>query len=247
MLAMSKVPAPGKAFLTDTLSGVLKRMNGKQRRGARSCFEHWTVQARSLATEDPLDAAYTIHCLTDELLQRMLAVSPNASQVQCRKGCAACCHLPVTIWPQEAQLLGSRVEKEGIPIDWVRVERQATKTADTWRELAPEDRACVFLAADRSCTVYEHRPTACRKYLVITDPDLCDTAKHPGALVGRLFSIEAEIMASACQTTLGVTTMAAALNEAMLASQATTTPPEPVEVAAGDPGASAGHSKNTHV
>ena len=86
-------------------------------------------------------------------------------------------------------------------LDPDRLQRQAEATQDTWRDLAPEDRSCAFLEdATGSCRVYDQRPGACRKYHVITDPELSDTVAHPGQEVGRWFSAEAEAVVSAAFT-----------------------------------------------
>jgi hypothetical protein len=55
----------------------------------------------------------------------------------------------------------------------------------------------VLLDDSGNCEVYEHRPTACRKYLVVDTPKWCDTVKHPGARVGILSSPGAEVIAVA--------------------------------------------------
>lgn len=231
---------PGYRYTSDSLRGATERMNTAQRRAALSCFEHWIDQVRRIAFQPAINVAYTLHQQTDEHIAQLLAKDPRAKDVQCRKGCSACCHLNVDVFPQEAQLLLAVVAEQGITIDEAKLARQAGKTLDAWRELPHEDRACVFLGADQTCQVYEHRPSACRKYLVVTDPALCDVQKNPGRQVARLFHIETEIMFSAAMTEYGVSGMAQALLTARQAPQATFRPPHPEKPAADDPGQPAG-------
>lgn len=206
---------PELSYVSSTLKGAAQVMGDKDRRLALDCYEHWRAQWTHIAAEDPKCVAYTVHDVTDERMAHMLATSEHGPEVQCRKGCAACCHLHVGVFPQEAELLLEHAREQGIEIDQARLARQATKTADTWNELAPEDQRCVFLAEDRSCQVYEHRPGACRKYLVKTDPDLCNMHKHPGGKVGIVFSVEAEIVHSAAMTVYGAGNLAAMLLQHM--------------------------------
>lgn len=97
---------------------------------------------------------------------------------------------------------------EGIEIDAEKLARQASVP---WDQLPIEDQRCLFLSADNECRVYEHRPGACRKYMVKSNPDLCDTTKHPGGEVAIVFSMEAEIISSAAMTVYGAGDMATML------------------------------------
>lgn len=202
------------AYITTTLKGAVALLSDDQRALARDCFEHHRSEAKRIAGESPLRIAYTIHELVDARVATMRRTSVHGKEVQCRKGCAHCCHLNVGIFPHEAALLLALAQEAGNEIDEARLQRQAAKDDDTWHELAPEDRRCVFLAEDRTCRVYEHRPNACRKYLVKTDPALCDMQKYPGGQVGIVFDIEAEIIHSAAMTVYGAGNMATMLLKA---------------------------------
>jgi len=208
---MARTERPELGYLTSTLKGAAAVMGERDRQTAHACFDHWRRECARIGGEtsgEPERVAFTLHEVIDERMQQMRAVSPHAREVKCSKGCAACCSLHVGIYPHEAALLLMVARETGIDIDYARLARQATKDDATWRELAPEDQRCVFLADDQTCRVYEHRPGACRKYLVKSDPDLCDMHKHPGGKVGIVFSIEAEIVQSAAMTVYGVGNMA---------------------------------------
>jgi uncharacterized protein len=214
--------APHLAYISATLKGATQRMSPHDRATALDCFQHWRRECERLAPEEAKNVAYTVHEVIDERVRRMLATSKHGPEVTCTKGCAACCHLHVDINTREAQLLRAVAAEAGIKIDEARLARQATKNPDTWLELAPEDRRCVFLAEDRTCRVYAHRPGACRKYFVLSDPDRCDMQKHPGGRVGIVFDTEAEIIHSAAMTVYGAGTMAAMLLQASRPAKETT-------------------------
>lgn len=207
-----KIPK-GHAYISTTLQGVLSQfMTDLDRDFVRECFDHWCQQCadmlRAKPRNEPESIAFTLHSVIDERVEQMRETSAHGRDIQCRKGCASCCHQTVEMFPQEAVLLHLVAREQGIVLDNDRLARQAKKAAKTWRELAPEDRACPFLGEDRACRVYEHRPAACRKYQVMTPPDLCDVDKHPGIKVGIVYDIEAEIIQSAAMTTFGAGTMA---------------------------------------
>lgn len=78
------------------------------------------------------------------------AIAPH---VACRRGCSACCHINVSIFPLEAQLISA----------W-------TGRAVLSRPLSPKDfhgTPCPFLEHG-TCSIYEHRPFACRNHFALT-------------------------------------------------------------------------------
>lgn len=145
---------------------------------------------------DAHNVAYTLHAHVDEATAR-LAKTRNGRKIKCAKGCSACCRVHVSITDGEAQLLLIAAAQQRVPIDWARVERQSAHKLATWGEQSPGDRRCVFLGEQGDCRVYEHRPAACRKYFVASDPRNCDTIKRPGAQIMAVVSPEAEVIASA--------------------------------------------------
>lgn len=228
---------PATATMSDTLRKALRMVPKHQIQAVLRHFKHWLQGCQRVRTEDPASVAYSLNDELDERMVGLLRTDPRAGEVKCRRGCAACCHVPVDLYPQEAVLLRAYAADLGMEIDEARLDRQAEKTTDTWAELAPADRRCVFLAADDSCSVHGVRPGVCRKYLVITEPEFCDTYRHPGHEVLRLFSMEAEIIHSAAMTTFGCQMMALQL---IAARPATTVPATPRSHATGPPGALAG-------
>jgi Fe-S-cluster containining protein len=112
-------------------------------------------------------------------------------------------------------LLAGVVRDTGMMLDMARLERQSRFTVDTWRQQPMTDKACLFLGSDGACTVYESRPNACRKLLVVTDPALCDAEQSKPDSVGRWFSWEAELMESAALEVFGAALMPGALLAAL--------------------------------
>ena len=198
------------------LIAALERMTPREQKYAKGGMDHYTREWRRIAKENNgPSVAFSVHCAVDERVKEMLATSPHAKDVKCGKGCGACCQLNVDITKHEAQLLAEWTHELGIEIDLQKLERQAATTPDTWNTLAIEDRRCLFLDDNSACTVYEHRPGVCRKYFVVTDPELCDSERHPNHDVGILFDLEAELMQAAAMKAHGVGTLAVMLREAL--------------------------------
>ena len=207
-------PDDERVYASATLNRALGVMPLKKRMEALDCFDFYCKQLGRIDQQaGPLDVAYTIHLKIDEHMGAMLATSRHAKDVKCQQGCATCCHVYIGIFPHEARLLREAAAEAGVEIDEARLARQAEKTEATWLELSPEDRRCVFLGDDHTCQVYEHRPNACRKYLVKSEPELCDADKHRGGEVSVVYSLEAEIVHSAAMTVFsrGPDSMAAVL------------------------------------
>jgi len=200
--------SPDLAYISSTLKGATAKMTLREKSEARECFEHWRSECQRIGPNPPEVVAHTVHAIIDERMQHMLATSVHGPDVQCRKGCASCCRLQVDVYAHEAELLHLIARVDGIEIDAEKLARQASMP---WHQLPIEDRRCLFLSADNECRVYEHRPGACRKYMVKSEPDLCDMDKHPGGEVAIVFSMEAEIISSAAMTVYGADNMAAML------------------------------------
>lgn len=88
------------------------------------------------------------------------AVTPHAA---CRKGCAHCCFIPVLVSSMEADVIGEAIGvRPATPalVDELPAEAYGLK------------QPCTFLNEDEKCSIYEHRPMACRLLLNLDKDDL---------------------------------------------------------------------------
>jgi len=195
--------------MTDSFKATANRKARDERKEAhlRTILGRYSEQFRAAGNQDARSVARGVHIAIDDVLERDRKKSAASSDIKCRKGCDHCCHGPVEIWPHEAALLLEIAREAGMELDKARLERQSQYTMDTWRQQPAADTACGFLGDDGACKVYESRPNACRKLLVVTDPALCDAEKHPPDSVGRWFSWEAEILESAALEVFGAALM----------------------------------------
>lgn len=107
---------------------------------------------------------------------------PEGLSVSCRKGCAHCCELLTTIAPYEAiPMVEYFVNRYGFAAFQAlkpRIFEQSKRLleddcgVDSWWE---ERRTCVFLDADKTCSVYPVRPSSCRTLVVVTPAEQCGT------------------------------------------------------------------------
>jgi Fe-S-cluster containining protein len=199
--------------VTDNSSSSANRQARDEKKGAylRALFERHAQRFRAAASGDAPGLARSAHAALDEVLERDRTRSADSSAIRCRKGCDHCCHGPVEIWPQEAALLLEAARAAGVNVDKARLERQSRHSVDTWHGQPAADRACVFLGEGGACKIYDSRPNACRKLLVVADPELCDGAKHPPGSAERWFSWEAEMLEAAALETFGRLLMPQAL------------------------------------
>lgn len=210
-----KKPALGLELHTPTLLGLAKRASPDDRRKIETLHREW--ERRFAATPSDVQReglAAGIHQVIDDAQARR-QVSPGEPPISCQKGCAACCHQLVSITPDEARLLLFAAEEAGHMVDHERLERQASAFGlQGWRTLSHADKRCVMLGDDDACAVYEHRPSACRKYQVVSSPALCDIETHPGAQVAVAVSTEAEVIFSAAIAVFGTGAFARQLRKA---------------------------------
>ena len=107
---------------------------------------------------------YWLHQLADLFGE---SVGPHSA---CKDGCDACCRQPVAVTRQEAEVIA---RKTGAPLH----QPSAWSTKGEERFVA---QPCSFLE-DSRCTIYEHRPMACRlMFSMDVDDLLCH--RVPGAL-----------------------------------------------------------------
>ena len=191
--------------MADSAKAAANRKAREERKEAhlRGIFNRYADGFREAGGRDGRAIARDTHKTIELVLERDRKRDANSEHIKCRKGCAHCCHEPVEIWPHEAALLVEAAREAGMTLDRARLERQSRYSVETWREQPAADTACVFLGEGGACSAYEHRPNACRKLLVMTDPDFCDAGKHSPDRVGRWFSWEAEILESAALEVFG--------------------------------------------
>ena len=175
----------------------------------------YVVQFRSLEEEPPRVVAERVHDTLERVLERDRAKDRTSRSIQCGKGCDHCCKVPVEIFPQEAALLVRAAREAGIELDLPRLVRQSGYSIETWREQPARDKACVFLDEGGACKVYAHRPNACRKLLVLSEPQFCDDDKFGASRAERWISWEAEVLGSAALEVFGARLMPQALLAAL--------------------------------
>jgi uncharacterized protein len=145
--------------------------------------------------------------------RRMDAEMESAAQWKpsCHKGCSGCCHCEVEVTADEADVL-AEVVRSGLEVDRARLARQATRPrkSPAWVVPLSRESRCVFLGNDGACRVYQDRPSACRKLLVVSPPEACVTI---GAQTSPIQAPRAEILLSAALAVAGskVTSISKAL------------------------------------
>lgn len=174
-----------------------------------------------ISAHEILPAAFA---MTDEVVRRSCAgLSEINRTVQCGSGCSACCHQLIPVSEYEAAHLASvtramppaqrsrivtRFTKAIAKLDSTNLLSQLTDTfaheAHDWRKVLKLKKEywklaipCPFLE-DNSCSIYTHRPIACRQYLVTSKPSSCadiysaneahEVVLHPVDIGGALAS-----------------------------------------------------------
>jgi Fe-S-cluster containining protein len=195
---------------SQALSAMFRRAEPRQQEQIVQSHRHFESQFKAAPADNPAGIAAGTHDVIDEAVDTTLKHDKHGRDVTCRRGCSACCRLHVVVTKPEAVLARMAADDVGWQVDRERARLQARmSTTEQWRELSDADRACVFLTPAGECAIYEHRPMACRKYMVISDPVDCDSVLMPGHKVGQLVCVGAEIVFSASLTVFESGTLAA--------------------------------------
>ena len=152
------LPAPLRERLQSVRASAERNLQAA--RIDETTWSHW--QQRIHATVESPDRPWVrlraLYAIADEVLNRV------RGQVACRNGCSHCCHIRVDLAPTEADLLGHSIGR-----------RPEAPSAAQLQTFEPGyHRPCPFLK-DNTCTVYDHRPLACRVHVNFdADALLCE-------------------------------------------------------------------------
>jgi Fe-S-cluster containining protein len=110
-------------------------------------------------------------------------VERRAAELACTRGCAACCHVQLSLAPVEAERLRGALSRLGRAAR-ERVRARAVRLRGMGA--AAEREPCAMLEGDGSCVIYADRPLVCRtqghalRYPAGTLPENAARAHVPG-------------------------------------------------------------------
>lgn len=162
-------------------------------------IKHFVLQLGVTESQsNPVRATKEAH----KLLDREIPVALDGVRVSCKKGCSFCCYIHVDISDTEAQILAPKVT----PDMAIELLNQAPHNLATWSMMPYKERKCVFLK-NNECSVYEDRPLACRKYVVVSPAKKCNTEFEVNTTLG-VGMFQAEAATSAVYLKYGIGSMA---------------------------------------
>ena len=130
----------------------------------------------------------------DELLTDDFKESKHTPKITCSRGCSFCCYIKVDVGYFEAKLIYDYCKENNIVIDWGYLETQShMDDLKSWKDNKML-RKCEFLK-NNECSVYEVRPTSCRKHVSLSPPADCDV-DGPTKMIAKPMLLNAEVLAS---------------------------------------------------
>jgi Fe-S-cluster containining protein len=185
--------------ISESLSDLLHQMTPNQQDQVSEMMTFYYEQYQEMVKGNPKDrisVAAGVHRAVQQSLDSQIK-QEKEHKVSCKKGCSFCCFLRVDITNDEADLLTTYAKEQKVEIDYEKLKKQITPNNDEFMKLPAKDRKCIFLNDFGSCKVYKHRPSSCRKLIVVSDPYTCDTENNLGAQIGKLVDLEAEVITAA--------------------------------------------------
>lgn len=139
------------------------------------------VQSNAQVATRLIRAAQRARSVTQRVvwLQRAATAwaQPFEGIAACRRGCSHCCHIPVMISRTEAALIGTAIGRSpaqpahAIELDGTRSFEELHEAEARMHAARRFSEGCPFLV-DGTCSIYAHRPMACRTLLNLDDDDL---------------------------------------------------------------------------
>jgi len=136
------------------------------------------IQERIGPERQAVIAAYMDHIVksTDPTWIRLRALNRLADEhmaftqgnVACRRGCSHCCHCAVAVAKPEAEMIGMAIKRPPKKVSGVvKMDASGNFEGFDWGYHNP----CSFLK-NGECSIYEHRPLACRVHYNLDNDDL---------------------------------------------------------------------------
>lgn len=142
--------------LTEKLAALASRVPWIAPESLKKCVERVAREE-----PDPVKARARIIRIATEVTE---ALAPAAA---CRQRCSHCCHQGLPVHEHEAVLLARVSGREMVRQPWRRAQEVDVDIDSSI------GKPCPFLV-DHACSVYEHRPLACRiRHSLSEDPDDC--------------------------------------------------------------------------
>ncbi|WP_163707321.1 YkgJ family cysteine cluster protein [Mangrovibacterium lignilyticum] len=131
-----------------------------------------------------LDCVNEAYKAIDGLIDSILAMAKKENvTVDCKNGCAYCCHQAVYANSFELHYLGNFISQNFTPDQQEEVKKKAKEKKATTEKLSHEEvlkyKSPCPLLKNGSCTVYAARPMACRIYLSMKLNTCIEFYKNP--------------------------------------------------------------------
>jgi Fe-S-cluster containining protein len=130
----------------------------------------------------------------------------NGDKLACGKGCALCCHNRVTAGPHEILTLAHAIEQLPDPQRAAMVERVARNAerveAMSGAEAFRTPMRCAMLDQDNACSLYDDRPSSCRKYHSLSLKD-CETSFSRPSDLGSKIRLSTPLLAASAAQAMG--------------------------------------------
>lgn len=102
-----------------------------------------------------------------------------ASKIDCREGCAWCCHKPMQVSVLDAIAVANFLKSRGMAEEYLPILREHCREkleplGNQRRLLKTSYEPCPFLSKERTCSVYESRPVVCRAFHSL-DSSACES------------------------------------------------------------------------
>lgn len=155
--------------LTQVDTSVETRLQGMEADGALSKLMELVTKAQTLLNLRSVQSFEKLVSMCDSVGG---VVSPS---VICKKGCSSCCFMAVGISSSEAKAIAKAYD---LPMRFPNP-ADVLNIVEKYKQCR-----CPFLGADNACSIYPHRPLACRTFFNISDyQEVCDLINYPGSSV----------------------------------------------------------------
>ncbi len=117
-------------------------------------------------------------------MERYAAESPTRSRQACEAGCAACCHIAVSLLPTEALWIAERLRATRSEAELQSLRARLRDVSARVSHMTIEQRSaarvpCALLGSAGECTIHPFRPLGCRGWTSFSR-EACDAALHSG-------------------------------------------------------------------
>lgn len=186
----------------------MKNWCDQQPQNSYKFFAAIVVTTAILRNFEPVTRTEIAH----KAIDAWLAKDPR--KITCKAGCSFCCFIQVVMMEDEARLILAHHKLTDEQLQRFDTMSKWPEDPNLYARRPLAQRRCPFLQ-NNLCSIYEHRPAACRNHRSLDPPSYCDTMSREGGIARFPNNLNIDIIICAMMQLTPTDTMATLITKTL--------------------------------